>query len=76
MTPEGGKGTLTPFIPLSLGAFKGEGEGKTEGYACALAQAYPSSLVLRGEGGTEAEVGAFAPASASSSILERGEGMG
>ena len=32
-------GTLTPLIPLSLRAFKGDGEGRTEGYACALAQA-------------------------------------
>ncbi len=39
-------GTLTPFIPLSLRAYKGEGEEKTEGSACAMAQALPSSLVL------------------------------
>ena len=44
--------TLTPFIPLSLRAFKGEGEEKTEGRTCALAQVRPSSLILR-EGGEE-----------------------
>ncbi len=49
-------GTLTPFIHLSprigirggFRAFKGEGEEETEGSACALAQALPSSLVLAG----------------------------
>ncbi len=46
----GGK-TLTPLIPLSLRAFKGEGEKRTE-----------------------AEVGAEAPTSASSSVLGRREG--
>ena len=44
------QGTLTPFIPLSLRAFKGEGEGKTEGCTCAKAQVHPSSLVLGGRG--------------------------
>ena len=45
------KGTLTPLVPLSCRAIKGEGERRTE-----------------------AEVGARAPTSASSSILGRGEG--
>ena len=40
------RGTLTPLVPLSLGAIKGEGEEKTEGCTCALAQVHPSSLVL------------------------------
>ena len=47
-------GTLSPFLPLSLRAIEGEGEEKTEGSACAMAQALPSSLVLgRREGITE-----------------------
>ncbi len=45
----GGKGTLTPLIPLSLRAFEGEGEIKTEGCTSAKAEVQPSSLVL-GEG--------------------------
>ena len=46
--------TLTPLIPLSLRALKGEGEEKTEASACAMAQALASSLVLgRREGITE-----------------------
>ncbi len=49
--PRPHRGTLTPFIPLSLRAFKGEGERITE-----------------------AEVGAKAPTSASSSVLGRGRG--
>ena len=40
--------TLTPFIPLSLRAIKGEGERKTEGCTCTEAQVHPSSLVLGG----------------------------
>ncbi len=66
MTPEGisgdfawcggGKGTLSPLIPLSpsrdsgqaLRAFKGEGEEKTEVSGCAKAQPLTSSLVLGG----------------------------
>ena len=35
------------MIPLSLRAFEGEGEEKTEGHTCAYAQVCPSSLVLR-----------------------------
>ena len=58
--------TLTPLIPLSLKALKGEGEEKTEGSACAMAQALPSSLVLVGEGEGERRT---APTSASSSVL-------
>ena len=47
----GGRGTLTPLVPLSLRAYKGEGEEKTEGCTCAKAQVHPSSLVQgRGEG--------------------------
>ena len=41
-------GTLTPLVPLSLRAYKGEGEEKTEASACARAQALASSLVLGG----------------------------
>ncbi len=44
------QGTLTPLIPLSLRAIKGEGEEKTEASTCAKAQVLASSLVL-GEGG-------------------------
>ena len=35
------KGTLTPFIPLSLRAFNGEGERRTEAYACAMHMRMP-----------------------------------
>ena len=41
-------GTLTPLIPLSLRAFKGEGEEKTEAYARTRVRAYASSLILVG----------------------------
>ena len=34
-------GTLSPFIPLSLRAFKGEGERRTEAYACAMHMRMP-----------------------------------
>ena len=48
--PSPTRGTLTPFIPLSLRAIKGEGEIKTEACTCAKAQVHASSLVLgRGE---------------------------
>ncbi len=46
-------GTLTPFIPLSLRAFKGEGERRIEGSACARAQALPSNSVLVEVGGMD-----------------------
>ncbi len=36
------RGTLTPLVPLSLRAIKGEGEGKTEACTCALAQVHAS----------------------------------
>ena len=48
--PQPHRGTLTPLIPLSLRAIKGEGERRTE-----------------------ADVGASAPTSASSSVLGRRE---
>ena len=44
------KGTLTPFIPLSLRAFNGEGEEKTEACTCALAQVHASSFGTGGRG--------------------------
>ena len=34
-------GTLSPFIPLSLRVFKGEGERRTEAYACAMHMRMP-----------------------------------
>ena len=34
------------MVPLSLGAFKGEGEEKTEACTCAKAQVHVSSSVL------------------------------
>ncbi len=37
--------TLTPLVPLSLRAYKGEGEEKTERCTCTLAQVLASSLV-------------------------------
>ena len=45
--------TLTPLVPLSLRALKGEGEEKTEGSDCAMAQSLASSLVLGGREGGE-----------------------
>ena len=44
--PQPHRGTLTPLIPLSLRAIKGEGEGKTKASACTMVQALASSLVL------------------------------
>ena len=32
LRPHGGMGTLTPFVPLSLRAFKGEGEIRIEAH--------------------------------------------
>ena len=51
------RGTLTPFIPLSLRAIKGEGERKTEAYTCAVAQVYASSLILGGREESRSEAG-------------------
>ncbi len=48
--PQPHRGTLTPFIPLSLRAFKGEGEIRTEGDVGASAPTSPSSSVLGGKG--------------------------
>ena len=73
ISPQPLGGTLTPLIPLSLRACKGEGEEKTEGSACAMAQALPSSLVLGGEKKERknGRDGCAASTSAFSSVLER-----
>ena len=39
--PHTPRGTLTPLIPLSLSVFKGEGEIRTEGNACATHMRLP-----------------------------------
>ena len=67
------RGTLSPLVPLSLRAFKGEGERKTEACTCARAQVHASSFGTGGKGDirTEGDVGANAPTSPSSSVLGR-----
>ena len=50
-------GTLSPFIPLSLRAFKEEGERKTEAYACAMHMRMPLVLVLWERRGMESGLG-------------------
>ena len=51
-TPQPRRGTLTPLIPLSLKAIKGEGEIRTEGDVGADAPTSPSSSILgRGDRG-------------------------
>ena len=49
MTGQEGEGTLTPFVPLSLRAFKGEGEGRIEAGMGALHPCRPL-LQYWGEG--------------------------
>ena len=48
--PQPHRGTLTPLVPLSLRAFKEEGERKTEACTCALAQVHASSFGTGGRG--------------------------
>ena len=48
-----GEGTLSPFVPLSLRAFKGEGEIRIGAYACASAHAYAPNSVPGEEGERE-----------------------
>ena len=63
-----GEGTLTPFIPLSLRAFKVEGERKTEACTCANAQVHASSF---GTGG-----GRRMDSGSGAGVTERGSGVG
>ncbi len=49
--PRPHRGTLTPLVPLSLRAYKGEGERRTEADACALHMRLPLVQYWgRGEG--------------------------
>ena len=74
MFKESGRETLTPLIPLSLRAIKGEGERKTEGSTCALAQVLPSSLVLVGRNPTRPHGGTLSPLIPLSLRAIKGEG--
>ena len=55
--PQPHRGTLTPFIPLSLRAIKGKGERKTEACTCAKAQVHASSFGTGGRGVRTTEEG-------------------
>ena len=69
-----GIGTLTPFIPLSLRAFKGEGEIRTEGCIAALRQCIPLVQYWL-EGKVRGMDRQHAAANAPSSIMVRREEM-